>query len=168
MLKEIVVRDARIEDLPFIVNIYNSTIPSRMVTADTELVSIESKEAWFHEHIPNFRPLMVMEHNGTICGWLSFQSFYGRPAYNATAEISIYIHTEYRGQGLGSFALEYAISYCPKLGLHTLLAFIFGHNDPSLRLFQKYGFENWGHFPRIAELDGIERDLIILGKRIDS
>lgn len=168
MLKEIGFRDAKKEDLPAIVTIYNSTIPSRMVTADTEFVSVESKEAWFREHVPNFRPLWVMEHEGTICGWLSFQSFYGRPAYNATAEISIYIHANYRGNGLGKLALERAISSCPRLGLHTLLAFIFGHNEPSLRLFLKNGFDKWGHFPGIAELDGIERDLIILGKRIES
>jgi phosphinothricin acetyltransferase len=50
--------------------------------------------------------------------------------------------------------------------VHTLLGFIFGHNQPSLGLFGKYGFEKWAHFPRVANLDGIERDLIILGKRV--
>jgi L-amino acid N-acyltransferase YncA len=48
----------------------------------------------------------------------------------------------------------------------TLLGFIFGHNEPSLQLFYRFGFEKWGHLPNVAELDGIERDLIILGKKI--
>ena len=86
------IRNAVIEDLDDIVGIYNSTIPGRMVTADTEKVTVESKKQWFYEHFPSFRPLWVMENNEKIIGWLSFQSFYGRPAYNATAEISIYIH----------------------------------------------------------------------------
>ena len=52
-------------------------------------------------------------------------------------------------------------------GINTLLAFIFGHNEPSLALFQGFGFKTWGHLPRVAELDGIERDLLILGRRIE-
>ncbi len=48
-----------------------------------------------------------------------------------------------------------------------LVGFIFGHNEPSLKLFYKYEFEKWAHFPKVANMDGIERDLIILGLRID-
>ncbi|MEP6686317.1 MAG: N-acetyltransferase, partial [Verrucomicrobiota bacterium] len=51
----------------------------------------------------------------------------------------------------------------PRLGLKTLLGFIFAHNDASLRLFEKFGFHRWGVLPRVAELDGVERDLIIVG-----
>jgi phosphinothricin acetyltransferase len=50
--------------------------------------------------------------------------------------------------------------------VHTVLGFIFGHNQPSLGLFGKFGFETWANLPRVANLDGIERDLIILGKRV--
>ena len=99
MLDAIKIRDAQISDLPDIVSIYNSTIPSRMVTADLEPVSVQSKEEWFKEHSPDFRPLWVVELDGKICAWLSFQSFYGRPAYNGTAEVSIYLHEDFRGQG---------------------------------------------------------------------
>jgi len=37
-------RTAIRSDLPQIVEIYNSTIPSRIVTADTEPVSVESRD----------------------------------------------------------------------------------------------------------------------------
>jgi phosphinothricin acetyltransferase len=159
-------RDATIEDLPRIVEIYNSTVAGRMVTADTEPVSVESRSAWFREHDPSFRPLWMMREEDNDIGWISFQSFYGRPAYNATAEISIYLDQTYRGKGYGLFGLEYAIGVCPELGIQTLLGYIFAHNDPSIRLFKKTGFETWGYFPGIANLDGIERDLVIVGKRI--
>jgi phosphinothricin acetyltransferase len=166
MLEDLKVRDANLNDLSNIVDIYNSTIASRMVTADTEPVSVKSREAWFNEHSPSSRPLWVVETQGKICGWLSFQSFYGRPAYQATTEVSIYIHEDFRGQKLGEYMLNTAIEACPKLHIKTLLGFIFGHNEPSLKLFSKFGFEKWAHLPNVAELDGIERDLIILGKRV--
>lgn len=166
MFEDFNIRDAQWSDLPEIVAIYNSTIPSRTVTADTEPVSVESKEAWFREHSPSSRPLWVVESQGEICGWLSFQSFYGRPAYQATAEISIYLNEDYRGRKLGKYLMNTAIEACSQLNIKTLLGFIFGHNEPSLKLFSHFGFEKWGHLPNIAELDGIERDLIILGKRV--
>jgi phosphinothricin acetyltransferase len=165
-------RLARREDLPVIVDIYNSTVASREVTADTEPVTVESREAWFADHAPERRPLWVIHSsddqsdNRAVIGWLSYSNFYGRPAYSGTAELSIYIDEAWRGKGIGRYCLEQAIAYAPQVRVHTLLGFIFGHNAPSLALFRKYDFETWAHFPRVANLDGIERDLIILGKRV--
>ena len=159
-------RDATKEDLPKIVEIYNSTVASRMVTADTEPVSVESREEWFEEHRGN-RPLWMIENElGNVLGWVSFQSFYGRPAYDATAEISIYIDGDFRGKGLGRQVLAYCIKTAPAYQIKTLLGFIFSHNEPSLKLFRNSGFEDWGTLPNIAVLDGVERGLKILGKRI--
>jgi phosphinothricin acetyltransferase len=160
------IRDANLSDLPMIVEIYNSTVPSRLVTADTEPVTVESRVSWFHEHSPERRPLWLIEFEDQITGWVSFQSFYGRPAYNSTAEVSIYFHQNFRGKGMGRLVLEKVIDTCPELKIKNLLAFIFGHNEPSLRLFFRFGFEKWGHLPKVADLDGIERDLLILGKRV--
>ncbi|MEB0139515.1 MULTISPECIES: N-acetyltransferase family protein [unclassified Undibacterium] len=159
-------RIARFDDLPDIIAIYNSTVASREVTADTEPVSVESRHAWFAAHEANRRPLWVSEQDGKITGWLSFSDFYGRPAYAGTAELSIYLHPQARRQGLGRRFLELAIAHAPTVGVHTLLGFIFGHNIASLRLFEVYGFTTWANMPRVATLDGIERDLIILGKRV--
>ncbi|MEH7119862.1 N-acetyltransferase family protein [Neobacillus vireti] len=166
MYEAFTIRDAEINDMRTIIDIYNSTIPGRMVTADLEPVSVDSRLQWFNDHSPTFRPLWVVETNGGICAWVSYQSFYGRPAYNSTAEVSIYIHHDFRGKKLGKFLIQKAIDECPKLGIKTLLGFIFGHNEPSLKLFKSFGFEKWAHLPDVAELDGVERDLLILGKRV--
>ncbi|MRX74385.1 GNAT family N-acetyltransferase [Bacillus lacus] len=152
-------------DLPRIIEIYNSTIPSRMVTADLEPVDLESRRSWFLAHTDK-RPLWVMEYDGDICGWVSFESFYGRPAYQYTAEVSIYVDSAYRGQGIGPELLTAAIDACHNLNIKTMLGYVFGHNMPSLRLFEKFGFAKWAELPNVAELDGVERDLVIVGKRV--
>lgn len=169
-------RLARRDDLPVIVDIYNSTIASREVTADTEPVSVESRVGWFNDHTPERRPLWTIHAaddgaenaaaNPEVIGWMSYSNFYGRPAYSGTAELSIYIAEAWRGKGLGKYCLEQAIAFAPQIKVHTLLGFIFGHNAPSLALFRKFGFDTWANFPRVANLDGVERDLIILGKRV--
>ena len=83
--------------------------------------------------------------NEQTVGWMSFQSFYGRPAYQATAEISIYIDACFRGKKIGQTAIQKAIDIVPSLGITTLLGFIFAHNKPSLSLFTKFEFEKWAH-----------------------
>src|SRR6267378_1499836 len=92
-------RTAIRSDLPQIVEIYNSTIPSRITTADTEPVSVESRVHWFEEHTPDRRPLWVVEDAGRVAAWLSFSTFYGRPAYAKTAELSVYVHEAFRKRG---------------------------------------------------------------------
>src|SRR2546429_1354651 len=93
-------RDATRADLPTIVAIYNAAIPGRMATADTEPVSPQSRQVWFEEHDPARRPLWVACVERSVVGWLSFQSFYGRPAYQATAEISVYVGPGQRRGGI--------------------------------------------------------------------
>ncbi|WP_116140535.1 GNAT family N-acetyltransferase [Trinickia diaoshuihuensis] len=165
-------RDATLDDLPEIVAIYNSTIPSREVTADLTPVTVESRLPWFEAHGPGKRPLWVVEGQAQAGGakplvaWLSFSDFYGRPAYARTAEISIYLDRGVRGQGLGTRLVAAALEAAPGLGIDTLLGFIFGHNAASLALFRRCGFHDWGLLPRVAVLDGVERDLVILGRRV--
>jgi phosphinothricin acetyltransferase len=160
------IRDARESDLDRIVAIYNEAIPGRLATADTEPITPASRLPWFHEHTPGRRPLWVAERDGLVVGWLSFQSFYGRPAYAATAELSVYVTAGVHRRGIARHLLARALERAPGLGLATLVAFVFGHNEPSLRLFERHGFARWGHLPRVARLDDVERDLVILGRRV--
>jgi L-amino acid N-acyltransferase YncA len=160
------IRDATIEDLPAIIEIYNTSIPGRMATADLEPVTVASRMEWFSAHNPERRPLWVLEVDDRIAAWFSFRSFYGRDAYRHTAEVSVYVSPACHHKKLGTQLLLKAIDRAPSLDLKTLVAFIFAHNQPSLKLFEKHGFVQWGYLPQIAELNGIDRDLIILGRQI--
>ncbi|MES2133360.1 MAG: N-acetyltransferase family protein [Bacteroidota bacterium] len=157
---------AQKSDLSNIVATYNSTVASRLVTADLEPVSTESKQHWFNAHTPTKRPLWIVLSDGHYAGWMSFNSFYGRPAYDGTVEVSIYLEASARGKGLGKACLEKAFEACTELQIKTLLGFIFDHNEPSLKLFYNMGFEKWAHLPKIANMIDAERGLIILGKRM--
>ena len=159
-------RQARAGDLPAIVAIYNETVPSRLVTADLDPVAVDSRRAWFEAHTGSTRPLWVVEQQGQVAAWLSFSDFYGRPAYAATAEISVYVAAHARRQGIARALLQSAVQDAPGLGLRTLLGFIFGHNEPSLQLFTRAGFVRWGNLPRVARLDDRERDLVLMGLRV--
>ncbi len=166
MLSNITFRNADEKDLPAIVGTYNATISGRMVTADLEPVSIESKREWFANHNSDTRPLLIVEVDKQYAGWISFNNFYGRPAYSKTAELSIYLENQMQGKGLGHYCLKYALEKCPSFKITSLLGFIFGHNEPSLKLFYKHGFEKWAQLPQVADMEGMLRDLIIVGKKV--
>jgi len=62
--------------------------------------------------------------------------------------------------------LHAAEEVAPKLGLHSLVGYVFAHNTPSIRLLKALGFQEWGRLPDIAEMDGKEYSLCIIGKRL--
>lgn len=160
------IRHARYIDLPAIVAIYNASIPGRQATADTEPVTVAARETWFYDHDPSRRPLLVAEDERGIAGWLSFRSFYGRPAYHATVELGYYVAPDRQRQGVGRLLLNEAVSRAPGLGVRTLLAFVFRHNVPSVRLLETADFAQWGLLPAVAEMDGCEYDVLIMGRRV--
>jgi phosphinothricin acetyltransferase len=161
-----IIRDALESDLPVIIDIYNATVPTRMVTAELEPTTVQARLPWFREHSPDEHPFWVAENDGRIIGWLDFKKFMPRCAYRATAEISVYVDEKFRRQGVARRLLEEAIARGPSLGITVLVGLIFAHNEPSLKLFERLGFERWGLLPRIARLDDVQRDLIILGRHI--
>ena len=143
-----------------------------MVTAHTRPVTVAGRLPWFREHNPQTRPLWVAElenagagQGGGIVAWAGLSLFSERPAYYPTAEVSVYIAENHRRRGLGRWLLREMIARAPACNVTTLVGLIWAHNQPSLALFAAEGFERWGHLPRVAELAGVERDLVIMGRR---
>ena len=163
----LLIRHAETGDLPAIVTIYNASIPGHMATADTEPVSVASREEWFRGFDAASRPIWVAQaESGEIAGWLGFRSFYGRPAYHRTVESAVYVDPAHQREGVARRLLGHSLSQCPSLGIANVLAFVFAHNMPSVTLFEAHGFGRWGLLPKVCEMDGKEHDLLILGKRV--
>ena len=164
---DITVRDATEADLPAIVAIYNESIPGGWSTADTSPIAVEDRVDWFRKFHPDRRPLWVAEIDGRIVAWIALNSFYaGRPAYDATAEVSLYIASAYHRRGIGRFLKRRMIDHCPRLGVTTLLSMHFDHNAATQRINDSLGFVPMGHLPEIAVVHGQKRGLIISALRI--
>ncbi len=157
---------AQNDDFERVVEIYNLAIPSRLSTADTTLATEKSKREWLQSHSES-RPLYVVKLQNEIVGWASFQSFYGRPAYNATVELSIYIDPVHQNKGIGSMVLKKCIEKAPGLGITNIIGFVFAHNIGSIKLFKKHGFVQWGYLPEVAKMDGKLYSLTIQGLKAE-
>lgn len=156
---------AQPNDLPFIVATYNQTIPSHMVTADLTPVSVADLQAWFAEHDANY-PLWLLMQDHQPAGWISLSHYSDRAAYDATVEISIYLDEQFRHQGLGTKAISLVEPEAKQRSIRVILARVFGHNPGSIHLFEKMGYEHWGHLPQIAILPGQQADLEVYGKHL--
>ena len=160
------IRLAAIDDLPRIVEIYNQSIAGKQATADLQPVSVADRQAWFDAHTGN-RPLVVAQNSlDEIVGWGSLSDLYARPAYHISTEISIYVADEAKGQGVGKALVNYLIEVAPSCGVQQVVALIFAHNTPSLAMFGKLGFEPWGKFKQVCDMNGFIADVVILGKSV--
>src|SRR5260370_2376181 len=120
---ELCIRDATEADLPFIVDIYNQSIPAGWSTADTQPIAVADRVEWFRKFDPAKRPIWVAEADGQVVATVYLSSFYaGRPAYDATAEVSMYIATAHQRQGIGRRLQQWVIEQCPRPGATTLVS----------------------------------------------
>ena len=176
---QFIIQRASDEDLSEILLIYNQSIAGKQATANLEPVTYEERAAWFAEHIHSAtRPIYVVrmlesaiedsmqKEGASIVAWGSFSDLYARPAYHISSEISIYIHNDFHGQGLGSLLVRWMLQQAPSLGIHNVAALIFAHNQPSLGLFGKLGFEQWGLMPQVCDMDGFIADVVMMGKGV--
>jgi L-amino acid N-acyltransferase YncA len=147
------------------VAIFNAAVPAG-VTAETGPVSVESRRAWFEEHRPGKYPLWVEVRDGVIAGWLSVSQYYRQSAYDATGEVSVYVEPSYQRLGIATSLVKLAIETAPRLGLKTLVGYVWAHNEASIKLFESLGFERWGRLPDIAVVNGKPVDTVILGRHI--
>lgn len=158
------IRDAVEDDLADIIEIFNVAVATRKATAVLEPVTSAERRPWLLEHSPEHYPLWVVEIEKRVAGWLSFHPFMPRSAYRGTAEISVYVHEDFHRHGIARHLLEKAVTRAPELEITALIGLILGHNTASLELFASLGFERWGLLPHVTRLEGVERDIVIVGR----
>jgi L-amino acid N-acyltransferase YncA len=122
---------------------------------------------WISQHAVSNRPLWIAMRGGKAVGWLSFLGMSDRPGLAYTAELALYVSQEAQRTGVGSHLVAAAISEAPSLGLDRLMVMIWGTNEPSLNLFQRFGFKYWGCLPGAVWAHNISHDMVILGRLIE-
>lgn len=161
------IRVAVPDDLPAIVEIYNQAVAMRTATADLDPVTVEGRRPWLAEHHGGTHPVFVAEDSGTVTGWCSISPYRpGRMALRHTAEISYYVHEDFRRRGIGSRLISHALGRCPSLGVRTLFAVLLDINTPSVGILEKFGFERWGHLPGVADFGEVECGHLYYGRRV--
>jgi phosphinothricin acetyltransferase len=149
------------EDWPAVAAIYAEGIATRAATFETEPPDYDSFDATRHaEH------RLVAVEDGRILGWVALAPTSSRTCYAGVAESSVYIGESARGRGVGRALMEALIASAEAGGIWTIQAGMFPENDASLALHERLGFRLVGRFDRIAQLDGVWRDIVLLELRL--
>jgi L-amino acid N-acyltransferase YncA len=166
MDETIAVRPALNEDLAAITEIYNDAILTTTATFDTEPKTEAGQIAWFQAHGGRFA-VVVADRERMIVGWASLSMWSDRPAYDDTAETSVYVRTEFRGQGIGRRLEEALIELAKRSRFHTLIARIAGESTVSLRLHESLGYVRIGTMKEVGRKFGRLLDVHMLQKMLE-
>lgn len=162
-LMKIIVRPATYSDLPTILKIYNEAVLNTTASYDYQPDTLESRAAWLESHVQSQLPVFVAElEECGIVGWSALSTFRRAHGYRCTAENSIYVAPDRRGQGIGKLLLFPLIESAQQLGLHSIMAGIDAENLASIRLHAAFGFEQVGYLKEVAYKFDRWLDLILM------
>lgn len=147
-------------DLPAVRDIYAEGIATRNATFETEVPSLADLGAkWLPDH------RWVAERDGRVVGWTAVNPVSQRACYAGVGETSVYVAEAARGAGVGKALLFRQVTEADARGLWTLQTSIFPENRASIALHHAAGYRTLAVRSRIAQLDGVWRDTVLLERR---
>lgn len=164
-------RPVAVGDLPAITGIYNEAILNTVATFDIETKNIDEMRLWLERHAGAY-PAVVCIVDRKVVGYASLNEYSPKKAYEATAEVSVYIDSGSRRKGYGRTLLGAIIEAGARKGIHVMIARITEGNDISVHLFEQYGFTHVGtlrevgtKFGRLIDVDLYQRILDDSGRK---
>jgi phosphinothricin acetyltransferase len=148
------IRLALDSDLPAIFAIYDEQVLHGTATFETVPRPPEQHADWLRQHPPTRYPALVAETDRGVVGWATLSAWSPRQAYARTAESSVYIHKDHRGQGIGLALMRDIIALAPGLGIRQVIARLAEGNEASVRLHESLGFTTLGVMRRVGEKFG--------------
>ena len=157
-MSDLVIRDARMDDVPAMVAIYAPFITDTPVSFEVEVptraefesrvAKAQSQWAW-----------LVAEVEGRVVGYAYGSQYRARAAYRFGAEVSAYVDSAARGQGVASALYRRLFEILEGKGYCNLYAGIVIPNDASVGFHKALGFESIGVFHRAGWKFGAWHDV---------
>ncbi|MCH9680580.1 MAG: GNAT family N-acetyltransferase [Deltaproteobacteria bacterium] len=161
------IRAAIADDLPAIVEIYNQAVLRTTATFDVEPVTARDRQPWF-QRFDDEHPLLVDEHDGRARGFACYSPYHARPGYASTKELSVYVHFDAHGHGVGTRLVQALLDHAAQRGVRVMLAVLGGDNPGSMALHRKLGFVEAGILRQVGYKFERWVDVTFMHKFIDA
>jgi L-amino acid N-acyltransferase YncA len=148
------------QDWPRVEEIYAEGIAAGNATFETATPSWREFDS---SRLPGHR--LVALDDARIVGWAALAPTSARECYAGVAEHSVYVAGDSRGRGVGRTLLEALVAGADAGGIWTIQTSVFPENAASIALHERVGFRIVGRRERIAQLDGVWRDTLLLERR---
>jgi len=123
MVGTVIIRDAKLQDAPRILEIYTYYVKNTAITFEYVPPTLAQFEARMQNTMKKY-PYLVMETDGVIQGYAYAGAFVGRAAYNWACETTIYLHPTAQKCGLGRKLYEALAQRLQAMGVLNLYACI--------------------------------------------
>jgi phosphinothricin acetyltransferase len=153
------------KDLPVIKEIYDWFIKNSTATFHTEPISIDQLKEFIYINHPLYNSWLICI-GKEIAGYCFLTYYKKRQAYDRTAEVTLYLKTEFHGKGIGKVAMDYLEKIAIENGLKNLIGIITGDNVSSIALFEKSGYTKCAHFKNVGEKFNKILDVVAFQKEI--
>lgn len=120
-------------------------------------------DSWNSTHLMCCR--LVIYYNNIVAGWAALSKVSQRNIYQGVAEVSVYIHPDFHGIGLGNALLRQLVAESEQNKIWTLQAGIFPENKASIKLHEKNGFRIIGIREKIGKMCDRWRDVVLMERR---
>ena len=158
---DFIIEELQAKDWPQVELIYLSGIKTGIATFQTEVP--EWKE-WNKGHSEVCR--LVARTREEVVGWVALSPISTRCVYAGVAEVSLYVHENYRNKGIGKALLTELIIRSEKEGFWTIQSAIISENSVSRELHKKCGFREVGYRERLGRgHDGKWYDVVLMERR---
>jgi L-amino acid N-acyltransferase YncA len=148
--RQAVVRSAGSEDAAQIAAIYNHYVLTSAITFEEEPVAPAEMASRIREVQASSLPWLVATHDDGIVGYAYGGKWRGRAAYRFAAEVSIYVREGLGHGGIGTALYSQLLPALKACGMHAVIGGFALPNDASLRLHQKFGFEQVAHLKEVG------------------
>ncbi len=162
MKNKIIIRRANFNDVKQINEIVNEAIRTSASNWAWAERSYDDAVSWFNEHNEDKYCIFVAETNDKVVGYSSFSKLRSKKGYWPVVENSVYIHKDYRGQGLGKALLKKLIDYGKNMSIWAISAWIDSCNIESIKLHEKFGFYITGELKNVGEKFNEKRSVTIM------
>jgi L-amino acid N-acyltransferase YncA len=159
-----ITREAKVEDIPYITNIYNQGIKDRVATLETRLRDVDEMKEWLITRGERYKVIVIEDSKGIVSGWASINVFNSRCCYSGVGDISIYIERNMRGNGLGKLLLNYLIEVAKEQDFNKLVLSTFQLNEIGKKLYKATGFREVGTYVNQGILDSKFVNITIMEK----
>lgn len=153
------IRPVRAEDAEEIAAIYNYYVRETTISFETEPLSEEVMRARVEAFAAEC-PYLVWEESGRVLGYAYAHRWKERAAYSHTWEVTIYLHPDARGRGIGRELMSRLIPACREAGCGVLIACITHGNEASCAFHRRFGFRQVSHFTGVGRKFGKLLDVV--------
>ena len=150
---DVTIRTAQAEDAADIQAVYAPFVQETSVSFETVPPSVETMAARISSNLAR-HGYFVAQSDAGILGFAYASPYRPRPAYERTAEVSVYLAPQAQGRGLAQALYRALFAHLAARGFHTAVAIVTLPNPQSAQLHERCGFAYVGSLQDVGRKFG--------------